>query len=300
MASILVTGGTGLIGKKLCELLRNKGHKVTILSRNQVPKPNCYYWNLETNYIDAKAVVEADFIIHLAGASIADKRWTKERKTALIESRLQSTNLLFQKIKELNPYLKAFISASGVGYYGTTTSTKIYEENDESGTDFLSEICKLWENASNQFKTLNVRTVILRTGLVFSEKGGAIEKISKPIKFGIGAALGSGKQYIPWIHIEDLCNMYIEAIENTEINGIYNAVAPEYITNKTLTKIIARTLKKPLWLPNIPTFVLKFILGEMAVILLEGSRISSKKIITVKFNFKYPTLTEALHNLISS
>ncbi len=297
MATILVTGGTGLIGKHLCKLLREKGHKVAILSRNQVPKPNCYYWNLETKYIDAKAIVEADYIIHLAGASIADKRWAKERKIALIESRVQSTNLLFQKIKELNPHLKAFIAASGVGYYGATTSTKIYEKNDKSGTDFLSKICKLWENASIQFDSLNVRTVILRTGVVFSEKGGALEKISNPIKLGIGAALRTGKQFIPWIHIEDLCNMYAEVVEKTEINGIYNAVDPEHITNKTLTKIIAKTLKKPLWLPNIPAFVLKFILGEMAVILLEGSRVSSKKIIAKKFNFKYPTLTEALHNL---
>jgi len=297
MASILVTGGTGLIGKKLCELLRNKGHKVTILSRNQVPKPNCYYWNLETNYIDAKAIVEADFIIHLAGAGIADKRWTKERKTALIESRVKSSNLLFQKVKELNPNLKAFIAASGIGYYGATTSTKIYEENDDSGTDFLSEICKSWENASNQFKKLNIRTVILRTGVVFSEKGGAFEKISKPIKLGVGAALGTGKQFTPWIHLEDLCNIYAEAVENTKINGIYNAIAPEHSTNKALTKIIAKTFKKPLWLPNIPAFILKLFLGKMVVLLLEGSRISSKKIVATGFKFNYPTLTKALDNL---
>ena len=298
MSTILITGGTGLIGKHLSIMLSKKGYNVTVLSRNQTTKPNCYYWNLETNYIDAKAVIEADYIIHLAGAGIADKRWTNERKIELIDSRVKSTNLLFRKIKELNPNLKAFIAASGIGYYGATTSTKIYEENDESGADFLSEICKLWENASNQFKTLNIRTVILRTGVVFSEKGGAFEKISKPFKLGVGAALGSGKQFIPWIHLEDLCNMYAEVIENTEINGVYNAVAPEHITNKTLSKQIAKVLKKPFWLPNIPSFFLKLFLGKMTIILLEGSRVSSRKIVATGFKFNYTTLTKALHNLL--
>ncbi|WP_299528356.1 TIGR01777 family oxidoreductase [uncultured Lutibacter sp.] len=298
MSTILITGGTGLVGKHLSIMLSKKGYNVTVLSRNQTTKPNCYYWNLETNYIDAKAVIEADYIIHLAGAGIADKRWTNERKIELIDSRVKSTNLLFRKIKELNPNLKAFIAASGIGYYGATTSTKIYEENDESGADFLSEICKLWENASNQFKTLNIRTVILRTGVVFSEKGGAFEKISKPFKLGVGAALGSGKQFIPWIHLEDLCNMYAEVIENTEINGVYNAVAPEHITNKTLSKQIAKVLKKPFWLPNIPSFFLKLFLGKMTIILLEGSRVSSRKIVATGFKFNYTTLTKALHNLL--
>jgi len=299
MTTILITGGTGLIGKHLSFLLREKGYNVTVLSRNQNTKPTYYYWNLETNYIDAKAIIEADYIIHLAGAGIADKRWTKERKIALIDSRIKYTNLLFSKVKELNPNLKGFISASGIGYYGATTSTKIYHENDASGTDFLSEICKLWENASNQFKTLNVRIVILRTGIVFSKKGGALEKILKPIKYGIGSPIGSGSQYMPWIHIDDLCSMYTEAIENTEVKGIYNAVAPEHITNKSLTKIIAKTLKKPLWLPNIPAIVLKLILGEMAVIILEGSRVSSKKIAATGFKFKYPSIKETIKDLIS-
>ena len=298
MSTILITGGTGLVGKHLSIMLSKKGYNVTVLSRNQTTKPNCYYWNLETNYIDAKAVIEADYIIHLAGAGIADKRWTNERKIELIDSRVKSTNLLFRKIKELNPNLKAFIAASGIGYYGATTSTKIYEENDESGTDFLSEICKLWENASLQFKTINIRTVIFRTGIVLSNEGGAFQKISKPIKLGLGAALGSGKQYMPWIHIEDLCNMYVKAIENIELNGIYNAVAPEHITNNELTKSVARAIKRPLWTPNVPRFILKITFGKLAVILLEGSRVSSEKIVTTGFKFKYPTLTKALNNLL--
>ncbi|WP_372767060.1 TIGR01777 family oxidoreductase [Lutibacter sp.] len=299
MASILVTGGTGLIGKKVCELLRNKGHIVAVLSRNQNIKPNTYYWNPDTRYIDAKAIIEADYIIHLAGAGIADERWTAERKRVLINSRVETANLIFEKVKELNPNLKGFIAASGIGYYGATTSEKIYNENHAPGEDFISDICKVWEKASTQFNALNIKTVIFRTGVVFSSNGGALEKLSKPIKFGVGAALGNGKQYIPWIHEDDLSNMYVEAIENNELNGIYNAVAPEHITNKSLTKNIAKKLKKPLWLPNIPAFFLKLILGEMALIILEGSRISSEKIASTGFKFKFPTIETALKDLIN-
>lgn len=296
MASILVTGGTGFIGRALCDLLRENGHTVFILSRNQHIKPNSYYWNTDTHYIDVKAIREADYIIHLAGEGIADKRWTKERKQLLISSRVDSANLLFEKVKELNPNLKGFISASGIGYYGATTSEKIYNENDAAGRDFVSAICKVWEKAANQFNKINIRTVILRTGVVLSKEGGALEKLSQPIKLGVGAALGSGEQYIPWIHLEDLCNMYLYAIENEEIKGIYNAVAPEHLTNKSLTKIIAEKLKKQLWLPNIPAFVMKMLLGKMAAIILEGSRVSAEKIMAAGFKFSYSTIKEALDN----
>jgi hypothetical protein len=294
MASILVTGGTGFIGKKLCELLRKKGYNVAILSRNPHTKPNNYYWNIETRHIDTKAIINTDYIIHLAGEGIADKRWTTQRKKDLINSRVETANLLFEKVKELNPNLKGFIAASGIGYYGATTSEKIYEEKDAPGNDFISEICKVWEKASLQFNTINIRTVIFRTGVVLSKEGGALEKLSQPIKLGVGAALGSGEQYIPWIHLNDLCNIYVEAIENREFKGIYNAVAPEHVTNKALTKMIAKHLKKPLWLPNIPAFVMKLILGKMAIILLKGSRVSSEKIVAAGFKFKFPTLNEAV------
>ncbi|MFA5298973.1 MAG: TIGR01777 family oxidoreductase [Lutibacter sp.] len=299
MASILITGGTGLIGTKLCHLLREKGHTVLILSRTKTKKSNTYFWNIEEGDIDPEAIIKADYILHLAGAGIADKRWTPDRKHLLINSRVETANLLFEKVKEFNPDLKGFISASGVGYYGATTSEKIYNENDTFGEDFISDICKVWEKASNQFNALKIRTVIFRTGVVLSNEGGAFPKLSKPIKFGVGAALGHGKQYFPWIHLDDLCNMYVEAVENMELNGIYNAVAPEHITNKSLTKKIAKKIKKPLWLPNIPAFFLKLILGEMAVMLLEGSRVSSEKITSTGFKFKFSTTKEALEDLIN-
>ncbi|MEX1382768.1 TIGR01777 family oxidoreductase [Lutibacter sp.] len=290
MASILVTGGTGLIGSNLCNLLKSKGYNVSILSRSKTKKTNVFFWDIKKKHVDNEAIINTDYIIHLAGAGIADKRWTKARKKELIASRVNSTNLLFEKVKELNPDLKGFISSSGVGYYGAITSEKIFQENDTPNSDFLSKICVLWEKEAAKFNSLNIRTVILRSGVVFSKEEGALEKIMKPIKLGVGAALGSGKQYMPWIAMEDLCNMYVSAIENAELNGVYNAVAPEHITNKGLTKSIAKTLKKPMWLPNIPSFVLKIALGELAIIILQGSRVSSEKIKKTGFNFVFPTI----------
>lgn len=299
MAKIIITGGNGLIGKHLSKLLTKNGYKVLILSRKKTEKPSSFYWDINKNYIEEQAIIEADYIIHLAGAGIADKKWTKARKKVLINSRIDSTNLLFKKVKEINPNLKGFISASGIGYYGAKTTEKIYKEDDVSGNDFVSEICKLWEKASLQFNTLNIRTVIFRTGVVFSKEGGAFPKIFKPIKSGFGAALGSGNQYIPWIHIDDLCNMYIEAIENNELKGIYNAVTPNYCNNNKLTKEIANSLNKKIWLPNIPAFIFKLFFGEMSEILLNGSRVSSEKIKKTGFKFKFKNLEAALKNLIN-
>jgi hypothetical protein len=300
MASILVTGGTGLIGKHLCNLLSKKGHKVLILSRNSSNNPNVFKWDIENNYIDENAIKNIDFIIHLAGEGIADKRWTSNRKKLLIKSRVASANLLFKKVKELNPNLKGFISASGIGYYGAITSEEIFDENSASGNDFLSTICVQWEEASLQFNLLNIRTVLLRTGVVLTKKGGALEKIIMPIKFGLGAALGSGEQYMPWIHIDDLCEMYLQAIENTKLKGIYNAVAPEHCTNNTLSKAIAKVLNKPFFLPNIPAFLLKIVLGKLSCILLEGSKVSSKKIEETGFKFQFSNLNDALKNLLNN
>jgi hypothetical protein len=298
MAHILVTGGTGLIGKHLCNLLKQKGHIVSILSRSKNANPTTYIWDIAKDYIEPKAIIEADYIIHLAGAGIVDKRWSKSRKKTLISSRVDSTNLLFNKVKELNPKLKGFISASGIGYYGAITSDKIFNEDDKPENDFISEICMVWEKSVDQFNSLGIRTVILRTGIVLAKEGGALEKIIKPIKLGFGAAIGTGKQYMPWIHIDDLCSMYLDAIKNQEIKGIYNAVSPEHINNNLFTKSIGEVLKKSIWLPNIPAFVLKLILGKMAIIVLEGSRVSSEKIIETGFNFNYHKLKTALKNLL--
>lgn len=298
MATILITGGTGLVGKELCTLLENKGHEIFILSRHKSKNPNYYYWNINENYIDSNAIIRAHYIIHLAGAGIADKRWTSKRKKILLESRVKSTNLLFEKVKELNPNLKGFIAASGIGFYGAITSTKIFSEQDASGDDFISAICIEWENSSLKFNSLKIRTVILRTGVVLSKKNGALEKICKPIKLGIGSFLGTGKQFMPWIHIDDLCAMFDFSIENENIHGIYNAVTPQHISNQEITTEIATHFGKKIWLPNVPSFILKIILGELSVILLNGSRVSCTKILKNGFVFRFPKLSQALKNLL--
>ena len=299
MKTILITGGSGLIGKTLQKKLIDKGYIVTILSRKKTNNINQFYWNIDDGVIEKNAIKQADYIIHLAGAGIADKRWTKKRKLELISSRVNSTKLLYQKVKEFKPELKGFIAASGVGIYGATTTNKTFTETEKPANDFLATICKLWEKESLTFNKQNIRTVILRTGVVFSKKDGAFEKIVNPIKNGFGAVLGKGNQFTPWIHINDLCEMYIQAIENNKMEGCYNAVASENTTNKKLTFKIADFLKKNIWLPHIPSFILKIFFGKMAVLLLKGSKVSNEKIKKTGFNFKYNKLDDALKNLLS-
>lgn len=287
---ILITGGTGLIGKQLTKLLVSKGHEVVILSRN--PKEeNQFRWNISEGFIDDKAFENVTHIIHLAGAGIADKRWTNERKKELIDSRVKSANLLFKKVKELNVPLQKFISASGIGFYGAITSDTIFTENDEPHNDFISKICVQWEASAKQFKKLDIPVTILRIGVVLSKKGGALKKMNTPLFL---SALGSGDQYMPWIHVDDLCNLYVKTIEDKDFTGIFNAVAPEHQTNESFTKTLGSVIKKPVLPMNAPSFVLKTALGELAYILLKGSRVSSEKLTQQNFTFEYPTLKKAL------
>ncbi|WP_435415796.1 TIGR01777 family oxidoreductase [Polaribacter aestuariivivens] len=291
MAKILITGGTGLVGTKLTEFLTERNHEVRILSRNPEGK-NEFKWDVSKNYIDEKALENIDYVIHLAGAGIADKRWTDERKKVIIDSRVETANLLFNKIKEKNIVLKGFISASGSNYYGAKTTNKIFKETDTAGDDFLGEVCLKWEAAANQFSTLNIPVTILRTGVVLSEKGGALDRMKTPIV----TPLGSGQQYMSWIHINDLCAAYIKAVED-DFSGVYNAVAPEFHTSKTFSKTLAKAIKRPYLPIAVAGFLLILIFGELAVILLEGSRLSSNKIQENNFHFKHANLKEALENL---
>lgn len=291
MANILITGGTGLVGTKLTNLLVANKHNVRILSRNPKEK-NEFSWDISKGFIDVNAITDIDYIIHLAGAGIADKRWTDERKKVIIDSRVESANLLFQKIKENNISLKGFISASGSNYYGAKTTDVIFKESDKAGNDFLGEVCQKWEAAANQFKQLSVPVTILRTGVVLSENGGALEKMKTPIV----TPLGSGKQYMPWIHINDLCDMYIKCIENSLV-GVFNAVSTEHHTSKTFSKTLAKAINRPYLPIAVPGFLLKLVFGELAIILLEGSRLSSEKIEKKGFIFKYKELKRALNNL---
>ncbi|AUC14654.1 TIGR01777 family protein [Tenacibaculum sp. SZ-18] len=292
MAKILITGGTGLIGEVLENKLIQKNHEVQILTRNP-RKENHFKWDIKNNYIDEKVFENLDYIIHLAGAGIADKKWTKTRKKELIDSRVESANLLFSKVTELKVPLKRFISSSGIGFYGAITTENIFTEEDKPASDFISEICIKWENAAQQFQDLDIPVTILRTGVVLSKDGGALQKMNTPLLL---SALGHGKQYVPWIHIEDLCNLYVKATEDDTFIGIYNGIAPDHQTNSTFTKALGKALKKIVTPINVPGFILKTVLGELAVIVLEGSRISTVKT-EEEYNFKFKTLKSAFEDI---
>jgi len=300
MTKVLIAGGTGLVGKHFSKKLIEKGYDIAILSRttkNENTLPT-YHWNLEKNEIEKEAIQWADFIINLAGENIGEKRWTEKRKQQIIDSRVKAGELLFNTTKEQNKKLKAYISASAIGYYGAATSTKIFTETDNSATDFLGKTCDKWEKVTDKFTTLGIRTVKIRTGVVLTKEGGALSKMITPIKIWMGSALGTGKQYLPWIHINDLCGIYIKAIEDLKMEGAYNAVAPEHVTNNKFYKTIAFVLKKPLWLPHIPSFIMKLIFGEMSKMLLTGSSVSSAKIKAAGYNFQFATLKNALVDLL--
>lgn len=300
MLTILISGGTGLVGQHLSVKLKEKGYRVAVLSRtsNKDIDIPAFAWDIEKNQIDREAIETADCIIHLAGAAIAEKRWTAKRKQLIIDSRVKSGQLIFDNVKENKNKLKIFISASAIGYYGAITSDKVFTETDPPANDFLGETCKQWEQSADKFEELGIRTVKIRTGVVLSKQGGALEKMITTVKMGIGSALGSGKQYMPWIHIDDLCGIYIKAIEDSQMKGVYNAVAPDHKTNMDYVKILARKLKKTLWLPNVPSIALKIIFGSMSAIILKGSRVSSEKIRAAGYNFLFPDLESALTDLV--
>jgi len=299
---VLITGGTGAVGKQLCDFLNDQGIEVSILSRrrNDNSKYKTYLWDHEAFLIDNDAFTDCDYIIHLAGAGIADKRWTESRKKAILDSRVKTTNFLYKVLSKLDHNVKGIISASAVGYYGQTTTTKNFKEDDQPGNDFVASVCKAWEDSVNQFKDLGLRTVNLRIGIVLMKKGGALEKMVQPFSFNVGSALGNGKQIIPWIHIVDLNQIILQAIQTPEMEGPYNCCAPDPVSNSEFSNEIASAMGKKIWLPKVPAFVLRLILGSRSVLLTEGSKVSSDKILQTKYKFKYPDLKSALMNLLAS
>ncbi|MBA4055456.1 MAG: TIGR01777 family protein, partial [Marivirga sp.] len=235
---------------------------------------------------------------HLAGAGIADKPWTEERKREILESRTNSTRLLFDELKKGDHTVNVFISSSAIGYYGFGDKQEIFTEESNPGNDFLATVTRHWEKEVDAISALGIRVIKVRTGIVLSEKGGALMEIVKPVKFFAGAPLGSGEQYMSWIHLDDLCGLFIKAVEDPAMSGAYNGVAPNPVTNRDLTVTIARTLHKPLILPAIPAFVLKLLLGEMADLVLRGSKVSPQKILRAGYRFKFENLNEALADLL--
>jgi uncharacterized protein (TIGR01777 family) len=296
--NILITGGSGLIGKTLVEKLREKGHEVRILTRTKSDHPNHFYWNLEDRFINDEAFKNLDSIIHLAGATISE-RWTDSYKKELFTSRIDTANLLKDYCLKHKTHLKSFISASGINYYGTFTSEKILTENGGIiHPDFLSKLCVDWEKAAENFSDISDRIVCLRTSVVLAKDGGAFPLLKKTVDLNIGSGVGTGNQWMSWIHLDDLVEMYVFAIENPEIKGNFNAVADDLPTNKIFMKKLSK-LSNKFFLPmNVPSFVLKSIFGEMSSIILEGTRASNEKIKSQGFDFKYSKIEKAFESLL--
>jgi len=300
MSKVLITGGTGLVGRQLSKRLQEKGYEVAILSRTESQNSELptYTWDLERKFIEDGALDGVDYIVHLAGENIGSRRWTAKRKQQLLDSRIKSAELIFETLNKQNSKINAFITASAIGYYGAISKDDVFDESSTPHHDFLGQTCYKWEQAADKYSNLGIRSVKIRTGLILSRHGGILHRISIPVRLGIGSPLGNGNQYMPWIHMDDLCNIYLYAIENKRMLGAYNAVAPDHISNKEFIKRIARRYKRPLWFPNVPASFIRLIFGEMSVMLLSGSRISSDKILSAGYKFKHPGFDGALEHLM--
>jgi uncharacterized protein (TIGR01777 family) len=320
METILITGGTGLIGKRLTSLLLQTGCSVIILTRNKIeasenfkledPQSTGYHnlsfaeWNVAAQTIDRSAVEKADYIIHLAGAGVADKRWSEKRKKEIVESRTQSSALIVKALSETSHHVKAVISASAIGWYGPDPSVpniKPFVESDEANEDFLGQTCLQWEQSIAPVQKLNVRLVKLRTGIVLSNEGGALQEFRKPLRFGLSTILGSGNQIISWIHIDDLCRMYMQAIQDDKMKGAYNAVATHPVNNKKLNETLAIKQRGRFYIPiYVPSFVLKMMLGEMSIEVLKSTTVSNEKVRKAGFQFIYPDIDKAIAELVKN
>ncbi len=255
-------------------------------------------WDIGQGTIDRKALDGVDHIVHLAGAGIADKRWTAARVEELIESRATSARLLLRAVVEEKTTVRSFVSAAGINYYGARTTTTVYTENDAPGTDTIARISRLWEEAVDEWST-HTRVVKLRTPMVLTANGGALSKLSPVVLWGLSAALGTGKQWMPWVHIEDLVRFYEMAIFQDRYSGAYNVNTGHDVTNETFMRTMAKVLKRPYFLPNVPGFLLKAALGELSSILLEGSRASAQRALDSGFRFEHPDLEAALEDLLT-
>lgn len=300
MASVLIAGGSGLIGRRMSALLSEKGHAVSLLGRkaDTSGKWRKYAWNPSRGEIDLEAVKQADVVINLAGAGIADARWTASRKREIIDSRVQSTQLLLDGFKRAGHTPQCYLSGAAIGYYGHR-GDELLAENALPGTGFLAESCMAWEKAIHEVADFGLRTVAFRIGIVLSTRGGALEKMMLPAKMGLGTYFGAGNQWYSWIHIDDVCRMFIHAIENQGMEGIFNAVSPAPATNKELAAALMRAMNRPQILLSAPAFALELAMGEMASVVLNSTRVDASKISAAGFSFQYPELEAALLDLLT-
>ena len=299
--NVLITGGTGFVGRSLTDLLLRNGFSVSILSRSkrQDKKDISYYiWDIKNQTIEDAAVNNADYIIHLAGENIAGERWTEKRKKAIVASREDSIKLIHNVLAKQNHKVSAFISASAIGIYGAINGEAICKESTPPASDFLGRTCQIWEAAVDTIGQLGIRTVKVRTGLVLGEGDGLIKKLKPIFKYRLGAPLGSGKQYMPWIYIDDLCEIYLKAIKDDTVRGPYNAAIQDDTDNIAFSKTFAAVYGYKIWLPHVPAAIIKLGMGQMSKIVLTGRRVSSEKIRKTGFTFKITDIEEALRKVI--
>ncbi|PID95251.1 MAG: TIGR01777 family protein [Bacteroidetes bacterium] len=294
---VLITGANGLVARSLAQNLHEK-YEVRFLTRKPVSR-NEFHWNVEKGEMDACALKGVTHIIHLAGAGVGDKRWSKKRKEEILASRVNSTRLLLETLKREGISIVSFIAASAVGYYGTIPSEGGVDESSSPGANFLSHVCLEWERASLDYSGLGLfqKHIILRLGVVLSRQGGALPKMLTPIKYHLGAILGWGSQFMPWIHIADLCAVIAAAVEGRLKSGTYNAVAPEHVSNEEFTRLLAAVYGKRIFLPPIPGWFVKLLYGEASLLLLEGVPVSSQKLRDAGYSFQFPELRAALLDL---
>ena len=305
MQTVLITGGTGMIGQALAKQFITNGYEVIILSRSPKRSSRLHLsyakWDIEKGEIDLEALAKANIIVHLAGEGVADKRWSEKRKQAIVDSRVNSGNLLVKALSENKNQVKTFIAASAIGWYGPDTAASLehgFVETDAPDNSYLGNTCQLWEQSTAAVASMGIRLVTLRIGIVFNKKGGALAEFLKPAKFALAAILGNGKQIVSWIHQADLCKMIQFAIETPAVQGVYNAVAPNPVTNKKLVITIAKNTY-PIYFPSfVPGFLLKIILGEMSIEVLKSAKVSAQKIQDAGFVFDYPNVEEAIIDLI--
>ena len=295
---VLISGGTGMIGTRLAEMLIDAGYEVALLSRQPT---NSHYrsfrWDLRAGIIDEAAIPYADYVVNLAGSSVSDGKWTDERKRDIMASRLGGTALLARELAKPGHQVRAFVSASAIGIYGDSADRVVNEETPPaSSDDFLADVCRQWELAAHKVEQMGIRTVISRIGIVLSPEGGALVPLARTVKLMAGAALGSGRQYMSWIHLDDLCRLLMQMLEEPQWQGTYNAVAPHPVTNEEFTKTLADVLHRPLVLPKVPEFALNLMMGEMSEIVLASQRVSVEKTLRQGFTFEYPNLKPALES----
>lgn len=308
MATVLITGGTGMLGTALSRHLTSRGHSVIVLSRHvpENPLPDVEYalWDPAKEQLDEKAFQRADAIVHLAGAGVADKRWSKRRKQTILDSRVKSGQLIVNTLSRIQHQVKVVVSASAIGWYGpdpAIPNSVPFRESDPPATDFLASTCKAWEEAIQSASAYTDRMLIFRIGIVLSNTGGALTEFRKPLKWRIASILGSGKQRLSWIHIEDILRLFTTAIEQENLKGCYNAVADQPVSNRHLILALARTRWNRWFLPlRIPAFLLRLILGEMSVEVLKSTTVSNLKLREAGFQFRFPEIEEALVELEKS